>query len=189
MISKYIICLKFVTLSISDKKQSISFWQYETTLKQTCHDSTFDVFLRVWVWGHLLTQIDIVAGILDEFLIATSQIWIIYIICELLHEFSQSSCERTLSHVLPYFSQIFYAVGESVLYHPENRFRSWPMQMAYPSHLHTNKHECSQGIHITISTYRFYWTKHNNLTLNPDKEPILCSLQTRRNIRAIWTSK
>ena len=34
----------------------------------------------------------------------------------------------------------------------------------------------------------FAWTKQNNLTLNPDKKPALCSLQTLQNIRAIWTS-
>ena len=33
----------------------------------------------------------------------------------------------------------------------------------------------------------FAWTKRNNLTLNPDNQLALCSLQTLQNIRAIWT--
>ena len=35
----------------------------------------------------------------------------------------------------------------------------------------------------------FAWTKQNNLTLNPDTQFALCSLQTLQNIRAIVTSK
>ena len=33
----------------------------------------------------------------------------------------------------------------------------------------------------------FAWTKHNNLTIQPDKQLALCSLQTLQNIRVIWT--
>ena len=50
-------------------------------------------------------------------------------------------------------------------------------------HIYSHKHEYSKDIHTV-----FTWTKHNNLTPNIFFNA-LCSLQTLRNIQAIWTSK
>ena len=67
-----------------------------------------------------------------------------------------------------------------------------PVQvMAYADDITiTSTHTSTSAAKKYIQPYLhkvFAWTKQNNLTLNPDKTALLCSLQTLQNIRAIWT--
>ena len=69
-----------------------------------------------------------------------------------------------------------------------------PVQvMAYADDITiTSTHTSTSAAKKYIQTYLhnvLAWTKHNNLTLNPDKQFVLCLLQNLRSIRAIWTSK
>ena len=62
-------------------------------------------------------------------------------------------------------------------HHPEHCFRTWPMQMISPSHLHTQARVQKRNTyHHTYIHKVFVRTKHNNLTLNPDKT--ICTLFT-----------
>ena len=58
-------------------------------------------------------------------------------------------------------------------HHPEHGLRRW-----HHHHIYTHKHECSKEIHsLQPYLYKvFTWTKHNNLTLKPDKTT--CTLFT-----------
>ena len=56
----------------------------------------------------------------------------------------------------------------------------------------TSEHTSTSAVKKYIQPYLHKvvaWTKQHNLTLNPDKQLALSSLQTLQNIVAIWTSK
>ena len=91
---------------------------------------------------------------------------------------NHTSIQRQFKTGVPQFgvlSRTLYNIYTTDL--PPPRASVQVMSYADDHHIYTHKHECIQEIHTTIPRF-FSWTKHNNLTLNPDKTP-----QTLRNIR------
>ena len=76
-----------------------------------------------------------------------------------------------LSFLKVAFSHPHYSIFTPQSYHhPEPIFSSCSTQMTSPSHTSTS------AVKKYIPTYSFVWTKHNNLTINPDKTT--CTLFT-----------
>ena len=72
------------------------------------------------------------------------------------------------------FYQHYSTFTLQTYHHQELRFRSWPTQMASPSHLHTQARV--QPRHTYNHTYIKFLPGQNNITLNPDKQT--CTLFT-----------
>ena len=88
----------------------------------------------------------------------------------------------THPHYLTFILQTYH--------HPEHRFRSWPIQLTTPSHLHTQA--CTSAAKEYIQSYLHKGCAWTSITISHQiqtKQLAFCSLQTLRNIRAILTSK
>ena len=76
-------------------------------------------------------------------------------------------------HKVASFHQHYSSYTLQIYHHHGHQFRSWPTQMTSPSHLHTQARVQQRN---TYNHKVFSWTKHNNITPNPDKTT--CTLFT-----------